>query len=363
MTSNVPGRELARPATIRVQDQGEAGVSDVAWDAFVASCPASTFYHTTAFRAILERCFPVRCRSLAATSDGSLIGVLPVVHQKSLLFGNRVTSSPFTTYGGPLGHAEGVAPALLRAATEWAEGLGARVVEVRARDALELPPDDRWAVVPRKATMIVDVDQTPDQLLASFSANRRNKVRRTLRGELAYQDGGLELVGAFYDIYARNMRDLGTPAYPRSFLEALVERSDGRYRIALVRADGVPAAGAVAGRWGDTLELPLISSLRELENLYPSTFLYWSAMNQARDAGAKRLDLGRSTPGSGTHAFKAQFGATEHPLPWAYWTPHGGAPPSLNKENEKFKLFIEVWRRLPLWVANRLGPLLSSRLY
>jgi len=158
------------------------------------------------------------------------------------------------------------------------------------------------------------------------------------------------------------MRDLGTPVYPRSLFAAALSEFPQETRIFVVRHAGGPAAaGFVLGNRG-TLEIPWASSLRRFNALGVNMLLYWAVLEYACAAGYRRFDFGRSTVDSGTYRFKRQWGAQPEQLHWHYWMRDGGAPPVLNHSNPKFKLAVSAWQRLPLSVANRIGPLVARNL-
>jgi serine/alanine adding enzyme len=183
----------------------------------------------------------------------------------------------------------------------------------------------------------------------------RNQVRKAEKAGLRTEIGGLELVEPFYQVFATNMRDLGTPVYARSFFEAVLRSLPDTARVVVVSLGQTPIAAAVTIRWRDTVEVPWASSLRAHNDKAPNMLLYWTMLKAAMSEGAGRFDFGRSTPDEGTFQFKRQWGATPHPLVWEY-AGLEGAPPDQSPKNPKFRLAIAIWQRLPLAVANRLGP-------
>ncbi|NTV84391.1 MAG: FemAB-like protein, partial [Bacteroidales bacterium] len=77
-----------------------AQLDEANWDAFVDACAASTAYHQFAWNRVIARSFGHRCLYLAAIDEtGAWQGVLPLVHVRSMLFGNSVVSLPFVNYG------------------------------------------------------------------------------------------------------------------------------------------------------------------------------------------------------------------------------------------------------------------------
>lgn len=192
---------------------------------------------------------------------------------------------------------------------------------------------------------------------------RRRNIRAARKNGLQFELGGKERLEDFYSVFSRNMRDLGTPVYPKEFFRTVLETCGREFGLALVTYEGRPIAAGLLARWGDTLEIPFVSALRSYHRFSPTALLYWGAIEHAIEAGCSVFDFGRSTPGSGPHEYKMKFGGWEGKLPWLYWLPPGQKMPSLNREQPRFKPLIWAWQHLPLWFANWLGPWVSSRLY
>lgn len=330
------------------QFQGDA----FEWDSFVSAAPGVSGYFAYAWRGILEKSFGHPSYYLAAREKGALSGVLPLVHMKSLLFGNFLVSLPFVTYGGLLARTEVSAKALLDAAEELRGRLGARHVELRHMDdtGLELPAKRH------KVAMVLPLGENEDQMWGSVGVKVRNQVRKAQRSGLETVWGGAELLDDFYTVFVRNMRDLGTPVYARDFFATVLEGLPEQTRIVSIRKDGNPVAAGILYRHGETLEIPWASSIRDYNRLCPNNLMYWEAIRHGLSHGLKRFDLGRSTPGAGTYKFKEQWGAQPEPLAWHYILPQGESLPNLTNQNPKFSLAIEAWRRLPLPMTRLIGP-------
>src|SRR5437773_2502794 len=183
----------------------------------------------------------------------------------------------------------------------------------------------------------------------------RNQVRKAEKSGLICETGGAELLDDFYPIFATNMRDLGTPVYARRFFAEVLAAFPTRTAVFVVRRDRTAVASAIGFRYCDHFEVPWASSLRSYRALCPNNLLYWSAINHAIVSGCHIFDFGRSTPGEGTFHFKEQWGAQPQPLCWEYRLLAGDAIPDQSPKNAKFALAIEIWKRLPLAVANAVG--------
>jgi FemAB-related protein (PEP-CTERM system-associated) len=330
-----------------------------AWDAYVKSeVRSSKFelgsvsgYHEWGWRTVFEQTFGHECIYLTARRNGrgQIYGVLPLVLIKSWLFGRTLTSLPFVNYGGVVADSAPVARALLDAAADAARSRSARHVELRHTDRVfeDLPCKQHKVSMrlPLQAGMWEVIDRKV-----------RNQIRKAEKSELTVQRGSAELVGDFYTVFARNMRDLGTPVYARALFDNVLRAFPDRARILVVRLKGAPIAAGLTFRTGTMVEVPWASSIREHNNLCPNHLLYWHVIEAAVAEGAEILDFGRSTPNEGTFKFKEQWGAVPVKLHWEYSLTRPGGLPDQSPKNPKFRLMIETWKRCPLWLANAVGP-------
>jgi FemAB-related protein (PEP-CTERM system-associated) len=321
------------------------------WDTFVTSMPSGGGYHTHAWRAILERSFGHKSYWLAARVQGTLSGVLPLVHMKSLLFGNFLVSLPFVTYGGVLCRDTASARVLLEAAEELRARLGARHVELRHGDTeLDLPAKRH------KVAMMLPLDKDEQAMWSGFNAKVRNQVRKAQKAGLLVQWGGSELLDDFYQVMVRNMRDLGTPVYSRDFFGNVLNGLPQNTRLVVLRSQKNAVAAGLLYHHGTTLEIPWASSIRDFNSLCPNNLMYWESIRHGVTLGMNRFDLGRCSPGGGPFRFKEQWGAKPEGLAWHYLLPKDGTVPNLTNQNPKYSLAIDIWQRLPLAVTRVIGP-------
>jgi FemAB-related protein (PEP-CTERM system-associated) len=188
-----------------------------------------------------------------------------------------------------------------------------------------------------------------------FDRKVRNQIRKAEKSGLTAEVGRAELLPDFYAVFARNMRDLGTPVYTRRLFDEVLRAFPDRTQVIVIRRGGTALAAAVTYRTGRTVEVPWASSLREFNSLCPNHLLYWRAIEAAIGADCDTLDFGRSTPHEGTYQFKSQWGAEPLPLHWEYPFLTGQVPDQ-GPTNPKFRAAIEIWKRCPLWLANAVGP-------
>ncbi len=343
--------ELEIPSLAAAAYDGDA----VSWDRFVTSADDGTFCHLAGWNDIFRTVFGLECRyEIAVDDEGSYQGVLPLARMKSRLLGHYLISLPFLNYGGPLGTPD--AQRLLAGrAVEEARRSGADLLELRTRHQTRLQP----AMQPgrRKITVLLDLPEGSDALMAGFPAKLRSQIRRPMKEGMSTRFGPAE-AGVFYDIFSRNMRDLGTPVLPRLFFERLEPTFGERVVFGTVYNQDTPVAAGCGFIWGNEFEMTWASSLREYSRSAPNMLLYWSFMQAMIERGVRVFNFGRCTPDAGTHRFKKQWQGQDIVLPWMRWTSSGKADmPSA--DSSAFRLATAAWRRLPLPVANRIGPLLS----
>ena len=322
-----------------------------AWDEFVASCPQATFFHRGGWQRVLRTVFRHDTHYLYAVRAGQIAGVLPLAHVKSLLFGNALTSLPFAVYGGVAASDADAALALEAEAQQLARRLGVDHLEMRNLDArhADWPKQDLYVTF-RKPIL-------PDEEanLLAIPRKQRAMVRKGLKNGLVSRvDAGVD---RFFALYADNVHRHGTPALPRRYFEALRREFGADCEVLTVTsAEGRPLSSVLSFTFRDEV-LPYYAGDDEAaRELAANDFKYWELMRRSCARGLKVFDYGRSKQGTGSFAFKKNWGFEPQPLHYEYQLYKREAVPQNNPANAKYRLLIETWRRLPIGVANWLGP-------
>lgn len=330
----------------------------VAWDPFVASSREASSYHHTCWIRALAQIFGYEAYYLEARdSTGTLVGILPLIRQKSLLFGDRLVSLPFVNYGGAVADCRQGRSALMEGTIDLARSL--RVDEVEVRDAT--PPPAGWACRTDKATLKLELPDSVDELYTRFGSKLRSQIKRAARDPYEVRIGSSDLLADFYPVFSQVMHELGTPVYPCRFFTELIRRVPGYCTIVSVRRGSRPVAAAflVGGR--DTLEVPWAATLPDEKPRGTNMLLYAEVLKLAVQRGYGTFDFGRSTVDSGPYRFKLQWGARPIQLHWAVW-PDDSASRDVAAPSTMRSAATRLWSRLPLPIANRLGPLISPGL-
>jgi serine/alanine adding enzyme len=325
------------------------------WDAFVRAQSGWTHFHLHGWRTVIERVFRHECMYLVArdSSTNTLVGVLPLVRVRSLIFGHYLVSMPFVNYGGPLGTDEGVR-ALVAEAGSIALKSGVRLLELRSRG--ELPID--WHVSHRKLTVVLDLPADPATLLASLPAKLRSQIKRP-RKEGVEVRFGTEQLGPFHEVFAHHMRDLGTPTQSKAFFQAIADVFPADVTFAVAYHQDKPIACGCGFLWNDEFEITWASALRAYNSMSPNMLVYFELMERVARAGARVFNFGRCTKDSGTYRFKKQWGGRDEPLWWyqqAKASDGAGEAATPSQDKGAFALATRVWQRLPIPITTRLGP-------
>ena len=325
-----------------------------AWDSFVREHPQASSYHLSGWRGVCHKAFGHTSHYLLARRSGQVVGVLPLVQLKSALFGNFLVSMPFLNYGGVLALDELARWQLQAHAVSLAERLGCSHIELR-----ETSPGS-WPMRTDKLSMWLPLPDTVEALWTQLGSKLRAQIKKGLNHGLVFETGGVVLLDDFYRVFSTNMRDLGTPVYSRRFFELVLREAPGQPELVVGKdATGKPVAAALVLRHGHRMEVPWASTLRRAHSTNANMALYWTLLSHACRQACRTFDFGRSSVDAPTHRFKKQWGAQAVPLFWHYWMADGHAIPQINPGNPKYQLAIAAWKRLPVMVANVVGPVIS----
>ena len=328
---------------------------DATWNEFVQASPQASFYHRAEWRTINERCLGHKSAHLGAFEDGRLVGVLPMVHLKSLLFGNLACSMPFVNYGGPCAESENTTALLLEAASTVADEWGVDYLEIRSQRHL----GDRYPSSDHKVSMTIALNPDPEVLMAAFKRDQRAEIRRAAKNGFVTKFGP-ELVDDFYAVLSASWRELGTPIFSIAYLKAVLAAFPGATRICVVYdANGVPAAGAFDGIHNGTVEGMWLGMRSDYRRQLVGYVLYWELIKHACEIGCRMFHLGRSSKDSGGEQFKKKWNAETLQLYWTYMLRTRSDLPSLNPDNPRFRFAIKAWQKLPLAATQLIGPFIA----
>ena len=321
------------------------------WDAFVTACPSATFFHRSGWRQVIASVFGHATYYLLAERAGAVEGVLPLAHVKSRLFGNALVSLPFAVYGGVASASAEAATALEAEAQALAKRLRVDHLELRNVSARhpEWPTQDLYCTF--RKPILPDVEANMLAIPRKQRAMVRKGISHGLSSAVDVRPDRL------FALYADNVRRHGTPALPRRYFEALQRVFDRDCEILTVSAsDGRPLSSVLAFYFRNEVLPYYAGDDMAARGLAANDFKYWELLRRACERGCTLFDYGRSKRGTGPFAFKKNWGFEPQPLHYEYRLYKGDAIPQHNPMNPKYRAFMAIWRRLPLPVANLIGP-------
>ena len=328
-----------------------------AWDEYVYKSNSSTFYHQIGWKNVVEKTYKHKPVYLIAKEEGEIKGVLPLFLMKSVIFGKKLASVPFASYGGVCADNEIIAGALIDKAKRIAKEFGADYLELRHlyKNEAELATNDVYF------TLILELNQNPNILWEKLRKSMRRYVRKAVKNNLEVTIDSINLKG-FYNVYTKNMRDLGTPVHSYRFFENILLEFPGHTNIATVQYKDNIIASLFLLYFKDTVIYGWGSSLRKYLDLNPNYILFWELIKHAYKKKYKFFDFGRSQKSEGTFLFKKGWGAEPKQLYYQYYLNKLNYPPDTSKNSTKRQRFAKIWRKIPISLANKLGPRLRSNI-
>ncbi|MGD9835350.1 MAG: FemAB family XrtA/PEP-CTERM system-associated protein [Piscinibacter sp.] len=346
---------MCAAADVAVAPLSEA--DGAAWEAFVAACPDATFFHRLGWRNIYEEVFRHRTHYLMARRGADVVGVLPLVELRSVLFGHSLVSLPFAVYGGVASTDAQAVSALHRAAESLGERLGVQHLELRDRCQRE----DSWPQQDLYVTFRKPVLPEVEANMLAIPRKQRAMVRKAIQRNLnSVIDADTD---RFFELYADNQHRHGTPPQSREYFRALKRAfGDDCEVLTVLSPSGEAVSGVLSFYFRDEVLPYYAGDLPSARELAANDFKYWELLRRACERGIKVFDYGRSKRETGSFDFKKNWGFEPQPLHYEYRLYAGDSVPQNNPANPKYRLAIDVWRRLPRRVVNAVGPTLARHL-
>jgi serine/alanine adding enzyme len=337
------------------------GRDQAAWDEYVLGHRHGRFFHLGGWKTVIEGAYGRPAYFWVCREGDRIAGVLPSAHLKHFLFGNSLVSLPYLDGGGILAKDSEVAKSLLEAVLDLAATKHIPKIEFRNLSVeTSLDPRFTWQEErPPRFRMILPLPEKTETLFGSFPSILRRDIKRAGKKGLLFALGGKERLSDFYQVFAINMRDLGSPVHSLEFYRHIIGTFQDYCKIGMVYFGEKPIATAIffffhetcSGLWG--------SSLKSFRQLYPNMLLFWELMKYAISIGCKYFDFGRSYLDTGTYRFKEQWGAQPHLINWKYL--YLNQRQGYGKGNrEKYSQLIKIWQKLPVPVSKVIGPMIRK---
>jgi len=323
------------------------------WINYVEKSSRSTICHRIGWYNVISQTLGHIPRYLIALDNGNLCGLLPLFLVKTWWNTRFLISIPWLDYGGIIADTDEIEREMIEYVQKLSEKERVEFVELRSIESVT----DLMSPRTDKVTFQLDLSPGEDLIWKTFNAKLRNQIRKADKSGLKTEFGGVELLDRFYAVFSHNMRDLGTPVWGKPLFKQLLSTFEKEARIILVNKEGDTRAVGLVLSFKDHLYVPSASSYRSSRSLCPNHAMYWEVIKRGCREGYKVFDFGRSTKDAPTFNFKKQWVPIPLQLNWQYNLVKAVQLPSSDNQDSKFRMMIDIWRKLPLPIANLLGPI------
>ncbi len=349
---NFSNSDISKPdVTVQILTQSETfAVGDQPWNAAgVPSHPSSDLR----WLRILNHGLGHKPFLLQAARDGKLVGQLSLALVSGPIFGRFLVALPYLNSGGVISNDQATTDALMDRAVSLTDQHKCRYLELRHEEPIKHPSLN--SELTTKVHMRMPLPSDVETLRSDLKASVRNQVKKGERPGFAIEWGGVELLDDFYSVFSRKMRDLGTPVFSRKLFEAILTELPEMAELCCVRDGSKTIAAALLVHGSEVTEVPSASSLPGYNRTNANMLMYWNLLARSVERGQQVFDFGRSTMDGPTYKFKKQWGAKPHPATWQYYL-RSGSVDDMRPDSGKKQFLIRIWKRLPVWLTNLIGP-------
>lgn len=331
----------------------------IEWNNYTETHDEASAYHSYSWVQAVQNAYKHKSASVLARdiTTNKVVGIFPAVVLHIPLFGSSICSLPYCDIGHGLAENQEIYDAMLSYIQRSFSEEKNQKFEVRAADT---KTTDKDLLKNKKVRMLLDLPSSSEALMASFKSKLRSQIRKAEKNGLTVSLGIEDHhILHFYDVYSKNMRDLGSPVHPIKWFREIVAAYQEQCLISVVYENDEPIGGGLIIKSGSEASIPWASTLREKNKLAPNMLLYWSLLAHCADNDVTRFDFGRSTFNEGTYKFKKQWGAKPQLLNWHTFNAtstvtsekesNAGSPNKLRTAAEN------IWRKLPLRITIAIG--------
>jgi FemAB-related protein (PEP-CTERM system-associated) len=320
------------------------------WDEFVLRCPQASFFHRAGWQRVIEQAFGHKTYFYYAEVDGRIEGVLPLAEIKSRLFGHSLGSLPFCVYGGPAASSEAIAAALDHEAQRLAAKLKVGHLEYHN----VAPRNADWQAKDLYVTFRKEMDPDPEKNMNAIPRKQRAMVRKGIKAGLQSEiDPDVE---RFFTAYSTSVHRLGTPVFSKKYFRLLKETFGDDCELMTITRNGQLISSVMSFYFRDEVLPYYGGGMPEAREYAGNDFMYWELMRRTCTRGYRIFDFGRSKKGTGSHDFKKNWGFEPTQLHYEYKLVASTEVPDTNPLNPKYQLMIRTWQKMPLALANIIGP-------
>ena len=320
------------------------------WGDYIKDNPKSNFFHQIGWKKVIEDTFGMEPLYLFLEDRGEIRGILPLFKAN-----NKLISLPFATEAGVIADNPLYEKSLIENAIGIAKKEGLKLIELRQQNLIS---NDKLKSLDIYFNLFLELNSDSVVMWRKLNKKVRNSTRKAKKMGVIIEEGNID---EFYKIFSINMRNLGTPVDRKDFFVNILKEFPGQTKILVAEYNKKPIAALFMLYFKDKVRVQWASSLKKHKSLNPNNLLYWEAIKKACNENLRCFNFGKSMEGEGTFNFKKKWGAKPEQLFYYFYLNKTKQIPDISKTNPKRKLFMSIWKKVPLSIANKIGPLLRER--
>jgi hypothetical protein len=270
------------------------------WDDFVASQPGGRMVHLSGYKKVIEETYRFEPFYRAYVKDGTLQALFPGFFHKSLIYGRKIISQPFSEYGGILlsaGLSAAEKDQVLGEFTRLASDVlrAKRFDHLEMRNPMSLAAEDRARFrTLRLFRYAIRRLEAPEAMWKALDSKDRNVIQRARSFGLTVDEepGEKPLRGKFYPLYLRTMKRLGSPPHPLALFLRLSARLEDRMKVLYVHHRRTAVAALIGWEVGTTVHVTDMCSDDAAFFLKPNDLVVWEFLRSAAERGYRFFDFG-----------------------------------------------------------------------
>jgi hypothetical protein len=342
------------------------------WDKLVKEHPEGRFCHLMGYKRVVEDTYGYEPFYFIFEKDGKIVGVFPSFVCKSLIFGKKIVSQPFSEYGGML--------ASELTEEEYEETFGAigevmqkiKVNSIQIHGGFGLPENIKEKYLSLAFShhrAILKLGDEPDEIWKKrISYEVRKAVHKAERSHvICYQKVDPDMIiDKFFPLFLTSMKRLGVPPHSLAYYMKCYEHLRDYLKIFWAEYEGEVIAGLLGFAVGKGIHIINTVSNEKHWEKRPNDLCHWNFIKWGSQNGYEFFDLG-SVRYEGQRRYKEKWGAEFQEYAHYVFAPNIDTKKIKSKtfdsSSRTMVFFSSLWQKfVPLGVSKFLGPMVRKHL-
>ena len=337
------------------------------WNRFVNSNPQSRFCHLWEYSDVVENAYGLKRLNLVAKKNDRVVAVLPTMTVRSIFFGKKTVSQPFSEYGGILTDSltgcdyKNVIDSFVK----LLKVNGVKNVEMHGNIGINQSAEAAFVNKNPYKYAVLKLDKTPDALRSKvFDRQIRKAINKAERNGLESFDSSTENIikREFYPLLLKSMKRLGVPPHNLDYFLQLKKKYKENMRIFWTVCNGKIVTGLLGMCCADRVQIISIVSIPEYWDMRTNDYVHWKFIEWAAKANYKYFDFG-SVRYEGQLRYKKKWGAKIEDCGYYFFDDNKDSGSTYSSSSDAMNKMSAIWKKkVPLSITAALGPFLRKHL-